>query len=326
MNNYCDDEWFGKKNVFNTTSEDNKHWESTKEKIEFTKKKTWQDYVLLKKLEITCGEAPFIVSRYDTTTGEVINFGKRLGYQRIGLLDRKLRVIDENTSTYEEWIYWVYRAFQSTYEWQGDSLLIARINLLLTFADYKEKRWKEAPTEKELIDIATIISWNLWQMDGLKYTTVWNSDLEHKQIEDKIKNLTESIDKIEHCGFEENISLEDVATIALYSGDIEKKEYKSEELITLLHEKEYLPSIVESFINLVPDVKVKPKSLPAMKRRQEKILKDLKKQLEAAKNHKFVEKQNCVIHKWSPTKNNLMKAYLIFFKDLTETKGKDNGK
>jgi hypothetical protein len=28
-------------------------------------KENWQEYVALLKLEITCGEAPFIVSRYD---------------------------------------------------------------------------------------------------------------------------------------------------------------------------------------------------------------------------------------------------------------------
>lgn len=28
-------------------------------------KNNWQEYVALLKLEITCGEAPFIISRYD---------------------------------------------------------------------------------------------------------------------------------------------------------------------------------------------------------------------------------------------------------------------
>lgn len=32
---------------------------------------------------------------------------------------------------------------------------------------YKLKRY---PTDKELIKIAKIISWNIWQMDGLVYT------------------------------------------------------------------------------------------------------------------------------------------------------------
>ena len=49
------------------------------------------------RLEISCGEAPYLVSRYDTVTGETIPIS-----QRIGLLDRKLRVISENTDTEEQ--------------------------------------------------------------------------------------------------------------------------------------------------------------------------------------------------------------------------------
>lgn len=85
-------------------------------------------------MEITCGEAPYLVSRYDAATGELILPPLR----RIGLLDRKLRVVNENAASYEEWIKWVLRAFQSCYgfEYQGDNLLIARINLMMSFYDY----------------------------------------------------------------------------------------------------------------------------------------------------------------------------------------------
>lgn len=67
------------------------------------------------RLEITCGEAPYLISRYDTTTGETIPLE-----QRIGLLDRKLRVVSENTSTSGEWLEWAQEAYKSTYgyEWQ----------------------------------------------------------------------------------------------------------------------------------------------------------------------------------------------------------------
>ena len=53
------------------------------------------------------------------------------------------------------------------YEYQGDNLLIGRINLLITFVDYMMDRWNEKPTEAELHKIANVISWNIWQMDGL---------------------------------------------------------------------------------------------------------------------------------------------------------------
>ena len=121
-----------------------------------------------------------MVSRYDTVTGEAI-----LVHDRIGLLDRKLRIVDENTDTEEEWLEWAIRAYKATYgfEYQGDNLLLARYNLELTFWDFYEAKWHKIPTVKLLKEIATIISWNLWQMDGLSGTTPLGAPyVEHEQF------------------------------------------------------------------------------------------------------------------------------------------------
>lgn len=167
MNNYCDEEWFGRKNVFNIEKDDHT-WEVVEEPIEFPKRKKWKHYVDSRRLEITCGEAPYLVSRYDVSTGELIVPPKR----RIGQLDRKLRIVNENTADYDEWLKWTVRAFEATYgyEYQGDNLLIARINLLLTFIDYYQERWDKAPDENLLRQVTNKIVWNIWQMDGLKDT------------------------------------------------------------------------------------------------------------------------------------------------------------
>lgn len=162
MNNYCDTEWFGRENVFNV--EKGEDWQPTTEKIEFPTGKSWQDYIFSRRLEITCGEAPYIVARYDMVTGDVIPV-----YKRMGILDRKLRIINENVNTHKAWNKWVYRAFESVYgyEFQGDNLLIARINLLETFCEYTREKWQKEPSAAALARIADIISWNLWQMDGI---------------------------------------------------------------------------------------------------------------------------------------------------------------
>lgn len=165
MNNHCDEEWFGRKNVFNTEQEQG--WLVNTEKVKFDTEDGWKKYVDSKRLEITCGEAPYIVSRYDAATGELLEIR-----QRIGILDRKLRVVNENTYSETEWFRWVLQAYQSVYgyEFQGDSLLIARINLLITFVDYMQDRWGRVPTEVELRKIVNVIVWNLWQMDGISGT------------------------------------------------------------------------------------------------------------------------------------------------------------
>lgn len=162
MNNHCDTEWFGRENVFNR--ENGQEWSITTEKIKFPQGKTWQDYINSKRLEITCGEAPYIVSRYDAATGDIISIK-----DRIGILDRKIRVINEHTRTEKAWFKWVKKAYQSVYgyEFQGDNLLIARSNLINTFVEYMQDRWNRKPTDNELKIISKIVSWNIWQMDGI---------------------------------------------------------------------------------------------------------------------------------------------------------------
>lgn len=165
MNNALDADWFGPdapKNLF--TEELPQNWQTTPEPVPFDNFYRWEKYVDSRRLEVTCGEAPFLVSRYDAATGEMIPVCRR-----IGILDRKLRVVGENTSTEADWLKWAIRAMQSTYgyEYQGDNLLLARTNLLLTFVEYLQARWKRLPTTKELHTVANIIAWNVWQMDGL---------------------------------------------------------------------------------------------------------------------------------------------------------------
>ena len=168
QNNLVDEAWFGRGNVFNTEIDqpDGTHsWMPTEEKVTFPEGRTWRDYVNENRLEITCGEAPYLVSRYDTVTGEPIPVERR-----IGLLDRKLRIVSENTATSGEWLKAAQSAFMSTYgyEWQGDNLILARENLLYTFIDYYRAKFGKEPLLKSLQYMAYIISWNIWQMDGLK--------------------------------------------------------------------------------------------------------------------------------------------------------------
>lgn len=188
QNNLIDEAWFGYENVFNKHL--NKNWETNREKIIFPdkKNKTWKKYIDARRLEITCGEAPYITSRYDTVTGETIALDTR-----IGLLDRKLRVVYENTDTEEDWLKWTERAFQSVYafEFQGDNLLLARENLLHTFIDNVRGHLNREPSLKELKRIATIISWNIWQMDGLTFAVPLSKETEkYRQL-----SIFENVDK-----------------------------------------------------------------------------------------------------------------------------------
>lgn len=173
MNNALDADWFGGLGAGETagqfTVELPQGWQTVETPVQFPVCKgrtpAWVQYVQSRRLEVTCGEAPFLASRYDAATGEMIPVARR-----IGILDRKLRVVSENAATEDEWRKYATHAVQSTYgyEYQGDNLLLARVNLLLTYAEHLQARWQRKPTKEELQPIANIISWNLWQMDGLR--------------------------------------------------------------------------------------------------------------------------------------------------------------
>ena len=168
QNNLIDDAWFGANGVFNreiSIPDGTKRWKTNEDKIKFPKGKSWRHYIRDTRLEIACGEAPYITSRYDSTTGEFIPIA-----QRIGILDRKLRVINENVEVTGKWLKAAQIAYKNTYgfEWQGDSLLLAREAMLATFIENYTYKFEKEPLLKSIKFIAYIISWNVWQMDGLK--------------------------------------------------------------------------------------------------------------------------------------------------------------
>lgn len=170
MINGFDAAWFKRKtSPFTTEGRKDCRWKRLSGKIAFPKrlKQTWLDYVNYRCLEMCCGEGPFLVSRYDTTTGEVIPIP-----DRIGILDRKLRVVTENVGTKpDEWLKHAILALKATlgFEWQGDNLLLARENILYTMLEYYKFYCTDEPIDHAtLLELADIISWNIWQMDGLK--------------------------------------------------------------------------------------------------------------------------------------------------------------
>lgn len=171
MINARDAVYFGREEVFNRMEAPS--WTPTHKTIDFPttasgRRLAWERYIDARCLEITCGEAPFLVSRYDAVDGRPISLA-----ERIGILDRKLRIIGEHTCTAEDWFHWAKRALESAYayEYQGDSLFLARLNLFLSISEYHRHLWKRPLNRHQQEEVARILSWNLWQMDGLTATT-----------------------------------------------------------------------------------------------------------------------------------------------------------
>jgi len=148
-----------------------------------------ETYTRRKWLEITCGEAPYMASRYDMETGEVIPLSERVGF-----VDRKITRINREVADKAEWQRLVELAYKSSYgfEWNGDSLLLARENLLYTYRDYYIEKWGEPPIYGLFEAVAKIISYNVFQMDGLTYTIPLSEKRE--QVQQNQFSLFESDD------------------------------------------------------------------------------------------------------------------------------------
>lgn len=124
------------------------------------------DFIQTKWLEITCGEAPYMVNRYDMNTGAIIPLKERAGF-----IDIKFKKLNNKIENEKEWMKLALEIYKASYgyEYQGDSLLLARENLLLTFIDNFFYKYGAFPDNKLILEVSKIVSLNVFQMDGLTY-------------------------------------------------------------------------------------------------------------------------------------------------------------
>ena len=160
QNNLVDDQWFGRSGAFNT--EIGRGWIPTSH-VDFGDI-DWKSYITSTRLEVSCGEAPYLTSRYDPVDGTEIPVPYRVGF-----LDRKLRVVSEKVDSPKGWVEMAKAAVKSVYGYdlQGDNVILARENLLLTVMEHYSSKFGEEMDPSDVLDIAFILSWNIWQMDGL---------------------------------------------------------------------------------------------------------------------------------------------------------------
>lgn len=164
---------------FNEEDRPGKTWRATSGPITFPEGGSPEAYITSRRLELCCGEGPYLFTPYDASAGVPIPLRDSSGnLQRVGLLDRKLRVVFEQVDTLEDWLLAAKIALRATYgfEWQGDSLILARLNMANTFFEYLHDfcalKGISLPGKKALdalvLEVFSLVSRQLWQMDGLK--------------------------------------------------------------------------------------------------------------------------------------------------------------
>lgn len=127
---------------------------------------SFDDFINTTWLEITCGEAPYMANRYDMNSGEIISLRERMGF-----IDKKFHALNNKIKDKNQWMKYAMKIFQSSYgyEYQGDSLLLARENLLLTFIDYYLDKFGYLPKDREIMNLAENICKNVFQLDGISF-------------------------------------------------------------------------------------------------------------------------------------------------------------
>ena len=88
MNNALDADWFrglgAGESAGQFTVELPQGWQTVETPVQFPVCKgrtpAWVQYVQSRRLEVTCGEAPFLASRYDAATGEMIPVARALAF------------------------------------------------------------------------------------------------------------------------------------------------------------------------------------------------------------------------------------------------------
>lgn len=164
QNNLIDAAWFGREVVFNESI--GQGWRTVREKIEFPQRpgRAWQDYVRAKRLEVACGEAPYLTSRREVYRNVDIALA-----ERGGMLDRKLRVVAENTETKAAWVKWALESLEAVYgyEIQTSKIERARENLKLTFCENYAAQGFGEPEETLIETVEQILRRNLVVADAL---------------------------------------------------------------------------------------------------------------------------------------------------------------
>ena len=120
-------------------------------------------------IEPCMGEGAFLLTRRDQNTGTPIDVP-----DRVGVLDRKLLGIDTDDEAKWKTIALTCLSSVYGYEYQGDSLTLARVNVYLTMTEHAAHRgytWSET----ELDIIAETIARHLWQVDGTTNRPPWRT-------------------------------------------------------------------------------------------------------------------------------------------------------
>lgn len=123
----------------------------------------WRDRIQLRSADMCCGEGAFMTTLYDPITGEDIPEP-----ERVGVLDRKLRLVVENAPMSMATRY-LLTALRTSYacELVGDNVILARMNVLLAWREAYCRVMGTSPSVAEMTEACEVICGTVMQVDVL---------------------------------------------------------------------------------------------------------------------------------------------------------------
>lgn len=162
MNNSIDAVWLDMRDVSYVKNDVERN--SGLKRIVFHEKsgRSGRVYVESHRPGITCGEASFAYSHYDTVTMDASPVGGRIGFS-----NRMLCVVSEKIGYCREWVRWAPAAPEASsgFEFQCCCLPTC-INVFGTFWEHQRERWSAGMAEVETGQTVWILLWNILQLNG----------------------------------------------------------------------------------------------------------------------------------------------------------------
>jgi hypothetical protein len=125
------------------------------------------EYIACRRLEEQCGEGEYIAQTYNALNGHHIPIEINGTYQRSGILDRRIQVINAISTTKHEWTQYVIDTLKSIYAYDRDtcSVILTRMNMIHDIMEWHEYLFHDDMNDEDIKCICNILSWNIYVLD-----------------------------------------------------------------------------------------------------------------------------------------------------------------
>lgn len=126
------------------------------------------EYIQYKRFEEQCGEGEYIAQTYNVFNGNHIPIETQGIYQRSGIIDRRIQVINTISNTQKEWVHYVINSLKTIYAYDSkiSSVILTRLNIIHDIIEWNDYLFHNNMSDEDINGICNILSWNINLMDS----------------------------------------------------------------------------------------------------------------------------------------------------------------